>query len=278
MNNYIVICIFYNVSFSQQEKWKFISSKIPVVIVDNSKKTSAFFFQKSDVIYIPLMQNKGIAEAQNIGIQKAKKLGCKYVFFFDQDSEFDVDFPTNLINEYKRIKTIQPNLAFLGPRIINQSTGDYYKSNVHNFSCGFDKADAIISSGSLIELTTLEKIGFMESSLFIDYVDFEICWRAKAKGYVNGITNRVALQHKVGETDKSFLGYPIIISSAFRYFYQYRNFFVLLRRDYVPTNWKIKMFIRKLVELVYVPVYLKSGNVLFNMLKGIVLSFFYKRK
>lgn len=272
-SSYVSIIILYN-----NEEFSFLYKEDlgTVIYVDNTPA------RKLDVIgscvYIPLMHNKGIAEAQNVGILKAKKLGYKYVFFFDQDSDFDRSYLEKMIYKYVSFKKKNPNLAFLGPRIINKSTGKFYKSEIDDNSVEFVETDIIISSGSLIELATLDKIGLMESSLFIDYVDFEICWRAKSKGFVNGITKSVVLQHKVGQVDKHFLGFPIIISSPFRYFYQYRNFFVLFRRSYVPFKWKMKMLVRKVVELIYVPVYLKSSTVLVNMLKGIMQSFYYKKQ
>lgn len=60
----------------------------------------------------------------------------------------------------------------------------------------------LISSGSLIPVDALVEVGMNNSSLFIDLVDFEWCYRAKYAGYHVLMTSNVTMKHNVGLTDK----------------------------------------------------------------------------
>ena len=111
----------------------------------------------------------------------------------------------------------------------------------------------------------------MDALLFIDYVDFEHCWRANSKGYVCGITQNVTLPHKVGNNELHFPhGYRVIISAPFRYYYQYRNWLWLCRRNYVPKQWKINTCIKFMLRIVYFPFAVNDWKLIEKyMFKGI---------
>ena len=223
-----------------------------VILVDNSS-ISLEDQKNAYVYYIVNHANLGIATAQNIGIYKAKELGCSHILFFDQDSHISSNYVECMLVEYARLKGIYSNLAVLGPTVINMSKNQQYK--VPRVSVKYDARilPSVISSGSVMEIETLEKIGGMEDKLFIDYVDNEWGWRAKREGYICCATLKVKLQHKIGQKDCRFCGIPILISAPIRYYYQYRNFLWLLRRPYVPWGWKIKTVIRRVAEIVLVP-------------------------
>ena len=63
-----------------------------IVVVDNGSGASALawlaaYHTEVPFIVIPLLDNKGIALAQNVGINRAKVEGASYVILSDQDSE-----------------------------------------------------------------------------------------------------------------------------------------------------------------------------------------------
>ena len=273
MNKTLVICVLYNPSQEILNRWFSLSSlkneNIVFCFIDNSTKN-----HKNDIpdcsVYICNGKNLGIAEAQNKGIEYAIDNNFGYTVFFDQDSTITYEYIDQIVNEYNRIKNFVPNIGILGPTVINISTNEPYKSqnvkSIHNFKI----VGCLISSGTIIETNTLKKVGFMDKEMFIDYVDFEWCWRAKSKGYVSVMTELVTIEHKVGEIDKNFLSFPIIISKPIRYYYQYRNWIWLCRRLYVPLDFKIKNGLRKIFELIYVPFISNNDiSILKKMLRGI---------
>ena len=251
---------------------------IEVILVDNTPARD-LGIGGGNVHYIPLKENRGIATAQNIGIGKARELGCVYVALFDQDSVIAPDYVDRMREEYKRLKTFYPTLAVLGPTVVNRDSGQEYKAADTAVEHDCRVVSVLISSGSFYETATLDEVGMMEDRLFIDCVDFEWCWRVAHKGRVCAVTQRVALEHKVGQSDHVFMGYPVILSAPVRYYYQYRNYLWLVRRNYVPLKWKISTGIRKAAEMVLLPFYAKDRRALIgNIFRGIKDGIFCNNK
>ena len=252
----VVIVVFHPDARAFDEKLKHLGTAVSIAVVDNTPNQTVSI-SRENVTYVPLFDNTGIANAQNEGIRCLEKRGCTHIVFFDQDSDFTEEFVGRMIEEYKRIEQTHENLFLLGPRVINKTNGEEYLSVVHRdvaSDSGFVRRREIISSGSCVSVEKLRLVGVMDASLFIDFVDFEHCWRANAKGYVCGITENVTLPHKVGCRELCFPhGYRVIISAPFRYYYQYRNWLWLCRRRYVPLQWKMSKGVKFFLRLFYFP-------------------------
>ena len=147
--------------------------------------------------YIWMKGNKGIGEAQEYAlIQVLAQEVYTYVVFLDQDSRIDAEYVRMMVSEYERVLQENPNLGILGPTILNATQQEEYHSCIRKKQYqgdGFLKKENIISSGSCISCKVLEKIGFPDSRLFLDYVDSEWCWRALKRGFNCGQTDRCLL-------------------------------------------------------------------------------------
>lgn len=263
-----VVIVLYH-SIKPNYTYLMTKSNLYIILVDNTPDRILDIVENY-VYYIPLCTNWGIAAAQNKGICKAKELGCSYVFFFDQDSIIEVNYIDKMLDEYNRLKNYYPKIAVLGPIVINKDSGEKYKvlNSPINHDCKI--VPSIISSGSVMEMTILDRIGGLEEKLFIDYVDNEWGWRATNYGYLCCITTKITMRHKIGQKYFKILGIPFLLSSPVRYYYQYRNYLWLLRRSYVPLGWKYKSFIRKLVEIIIIPCVSKQKILIIkNMVRGI---------
>ncbi len=271
------VIVLYNPSDNVVRRWTNVAEKCnncTFIFVDNSIECN-WSYSLDNCTYIHLKKNKGIAFAQNVGINISMEAGADFVLFFDQDSEVDASYCMSMLEEYKRVKTLVPNLAILGPTVINKETGEGYKSGGSTNKSGFVITNALISSGTIVETETLKVVGLMDDELFIDAVDFEWCWRAVSKGYTCARTESVKLPHKVGQKNKTILGVSYIISSPFRYYYQYRNWLWLIRLDYVPKVWKRNVSIRRVSELIIIPSISENKcKIICNMWKGIWAGLF----
>ena len=269
----VVIIVFHPNARLLESKLKKLGNDVAVVVVDNTPNET-INIEQANITYIPLYENTGIANAQNVGIGNLLERGCTHVVFFDQDSDFTEKYVRSIVDEYERISTVRKNLFLLGPTVINKTNGEEYRSVIHSdkkADQGFIEKREIISSGSCVSVEKLNQVGVMDSRLFIDYVDFEHCWRANSKGYVCGITQNVTLPHKVGNNELHFPhGYRVIISAPFRYYYQYRNWLWLCRKGYVPRQWKINTCIKFMSRIIYFPFVVNEWkSIEKNMFKGI---------
>lgn len=234
---------------------------VSLIVVDNTPNRSLQQFEKDNsIVYIPLFENKGIAEAQNVGIRKAKAIGCSFVSFLDQDSVLPANYMETLVAAYKRIDRNTSLVAVVGPTVVDKETGEEYHSLIHRDSKDSDYivTRQLISSGSIIPMRMFEKVGLMDSSLFIDYVDHEWCWRANSLGLQCVKLNTLVLLHHIGYRTIHIGAYQLEASSPIRYYYQYRNYFLLVKRMYVPRYWKIVHGTKLLFRPLWLPFCLKE--------------------
>ena len=161
-------------------------------LVDNSKKSYESDFKDFKTVkYIPLMENRGIAAAQNVGVKTLKELGMEYVLFSDQDSIANKATIACLTLAYGQLRSIGINVGGVGTRAINVETGKPYRSKskeYETFSVGennntnkITRCSYIRSSISFVPLSLFCDVGGFDESLFIDGVDNEWCWRANTK-------------------------------------------------------------------------------------------------
>lgn len=242
-----------------------------VCVVDNTDESCSV--SHANITYIPLYENKGIAYAQNIGLKYCLNEGFAYVLFLDQDSKITSTQILQLKDDYQYVKQeIDNRIGCISPVIINEETGQGYKSHESILS-PFSKQQFVISSGMLLPLCVINKIGGLCEGLFIDFVDHELCFRLINNGFSIYTTRNVCLNHKIGNGAFRVLGQEIIVSKPFRYYYKYRNFIWLIKLNYIPFVWKIKTSILLFLEFICI---LFSSNykntrkeVLKNLIQGI---------
>ncbi len=229
MTIFSAIIVTYNPNLSQLKKCIF--SLFPqvekIIIVKNSSE--ALDFSEDKIIQIQLEKNFGIAYAQNRGIEKAFELGSEWILLSDQDTVF----PENYVCDFvKKIEIFGKNKIY-APTFFNE-----VKNQKEPVSISFSNAVIpegtepinvfhAIASGMIFHKSVYERIGGMDEILFIDYVDFEFCWRAKRVGIQTLCFPDIEIQHNLGDSFKTIFGKKITIRSNFRYFYMMRNGFYL---------------------------------------------------
>lgn len=227
------------------------------------------------VVYSQMNGNVGIAKAQNQGIRYAIENHYDYIYFLDQDSISPAGIVNSLVEGYELIAGKGIKIGGIGPQPINRVTGKDYPVNIIGYpqipGNFIVEVRDLMNSASLINVGLFCEVGMMDESLFIDGVDHELCWRAYAKGYKFFLNKNLSLSHKLGEGDQRLFGKTIKIPTPFRTYYQFRNYFWLLRRNYVPLNWKISNGIKYLLKYFYYPLFCNHGNNYFkNINKGII--------
>ena len=236
-----------------------------VVVVDNSPgkemRRLLEYRRKSGEFLITSDSNIGVAAAHNVGIEWARRNGKTHVVLFDQDSIPGRDMISHLLFAMRKLNAQGNKVAAVGPAyqdLRNVGRPCFTKVNglcVDNIHCrSLDEiveSDILISSGSLISLQTLEKVGGPLNKLFIDQIDMEWCFRARALGYsLFGCCNAI-LHHSLGEEPKDFFGRKFIHQNPLRHYYIFRNAVWLLFKKYVPIGWKF-LFIRMIIARFFI--------------------------
>ncbi|MBT8537161.1 glycosyltransferase family 2 protein [Polynucleobacter paneuropaeus] len=213
----------------------------------------------SDCIHtINLQENMGIAYAQNIGIEWAISRKTEYVLLLDQDS-----MPTTgMVEALTSSLNIDLRAIAVGPQYIDKRTG--IKSRFMIEHLGFPRrllpknklleVQFLISSGSLIRLDSLIKIGGMRSNYFIDHVDTEWCLRAVNYGYTLLGNANALMEHTLGDQARRvWFIYMRNISehSPLRDYYMFRNTLLMLRDTKMKFTWKAFLLFRLIQFLIF---------------------------
>lgn len=266
VENVGVVLITFNPSIKnlQRKIKQIIQRKIQVVIVNNGQKLN--LTDNAYLKVIDLLQNKGIAFAQNAGVNWLHEMKYKYVFFFDQDSEFEDTYFDDMLRFWNEISLKNANLGVLSPNLFDRNRNENISINrindgeVSRIYPEKNKKQFInntlpISSGILTTVEIFNSIHGNNEKMFIDWVDFDFDLRILEAGYDIFTVSQVCLYHAIGKaTRHNFLGHSLFPSNhaPFREFYYFRNGIFLYRhkKEKFP---EIKKMIRNalIVRLVY---------------------------
>ncbi len=206
------------------------------IIVDNSDHTMSEDLQQLSFAYETELhfnrENLGIGAAQNTGITFAIKAGFEYFLLLDQDSLIGKDFVVSLVNAFEmNTESIVSGIA------IDSRNNEI--SNAKTKGKRFAEQRELMSSGTLIHRSLMSKIGAFEERLFIDCVDFEWGWRARARNIKLLLVRDARFQHALGDGEKKYRQLPAPV----RHYYQARNISFMLKRSYVPFCWKVRQLV-----------------------------------
>ena len=226
-----------------------------IIAVDNTPEPDAHVlswlqkFQSGSVCYHSLRTNKGIAEAQNIGIAEATKAKCSHVLLLDQDSALGPAMVANLLLAEQILVEMGAKVAAVGPKYIDQKTRTSSfavrysgirarKIPLVNDLEGPIQTDILIASGSLIRTHIFASVGLMRNDLFIDFVDTEWALRASSKGYRCYCVPDAIMSHSIGDAFVEVFGKKVHIHGDLRRFYRLRNAVYLLRLSTMGWRWR----------------------------------------
>ena len=202
---------------------------------------------------ISLKENLGIAKAQNIGIKKALNENAEFILLSDQDTIYPVKYVERMIDAFFKL----PNheiIASISPNFEEQNRDGELQgfvvfrglfSNRIFPASGCHEVTQVIASGQIIVAGTLDKIGLMDEALFIDWVDLEWCWRAKAKGYkIMGCAD-VVIKHTLGDAVVNIASKSYSIRSPMRHYYIARNaVYLALYNKHISAAMRINLLIK----------------------------------
>lgn len=190
----------------------------------NPTIVSAIDLNVDQIQYIHTGFNLGISMVLNEASRKAIGEGFDYLLTMDQDSKFQSGAFLNYLK-----KIAENNLENVAQFGVNSDPK--YIPLVDD--CIF--VDSLITSGTILNLEYINKIGFFDEKLFIDFVDVEYSLRAKYNGFVNILYRGIVMNHaigyiKMGRSLKNFKKTPRILHAPIRVYYIVRNGFYMMFR------------------------------------------------
>lgn len=173
--------IFYpELVFIQRLEW-LATAGYNIYIFDNSPESvgvKKITLLHDNMYYATAGQNVGLGTALSIITASAFYDANQMMLFFDQDTSFTLE-TIEYINTFKNTHS---NLILEKYAVIAFDS----KQDSNKMSNQIEQALLVISSGSLFVLNNLKCIGWHNYSYFVDGVDYELCLRARSKGYLVG--------------------------------------------------------------------------------------------
>lgn len=281
MKNIVALVTLYNPDSRVVENMKKLSEQVfHIVLSDNSLGTNnaQLFLELKNVTYIYNNENLGLSAAFN----KCMKLNIvkesDFIIFFDQDSCIDDGYISKLVEDFEFIES-KLNIGVLGPQYFDTSKGQLVglSKNANDIGSGFFEVSEVITSSMLVKYKTLKTVGFWNENVFLDYADFDLCWRIKKAGFSICQDCTVHLNHSLGKNAcKMYL--PIknkyVLQNYWipvRYYYQTRDSIKLFWKKYIPIQWRKNFFIHNTIEIILHLYYLSQKRERFKyFFKGIV--------
>lgn len=207
-----------------------------LAVVDNTPQPDdrlAALLDGHDILLIHEGNRNGIAGAHNRGLADQFDRGMDAVVLIDQDSVVpDHYFPA--MREICADLASQPFLV--GPRIFDEVVQQYLPVLQSNGvtarrvgmrdDAGLQRCAVLISSGCMISRAAFATLGPFDETLFIDHVDTEYCFRARASDVPLYVTPSLTLSHRIGDRRRHKLG-PFELTTMnhpwYRRYYSARN-------------------------------------------------------
>ena len=234
----------YNPNISSLENiMSYAYSVDRIIICDNSAESNEeLFLSIPKCIYKHNYYNMGISVAFNKELKDASYAWKEdeYIIFFDQDSKVEKKHVENLVEIYNKLEK-KYKIGCLGPvyyNIVSQNTECILGKKITD---SVFETPAIITSSMLCQFGILKKIDFFNEKIFLDFADWDLCWRLKANDFRVFTTNSVRLIHSVGESGAKFGPINVRKWSAIRTYYQVRDGKFLLRQKYIPLRYRIHL-------------------------------------
>jgi rhamnosyltransferase len=244
-----------------------------VVLVDNGSGTDvalalpgagapAAADDEAGIVLVRNGANLGIAAAQNLGIERAlASPGCGYVLLSDDDSLPAAGMVAELRDALLQADGPAP-VAAAGPVTIDLRTGaagavllDQQGRRRRSAAppagpagaAGVRDVGFLIASGTLIPARVLRTLGGMRGEYFIDHVDTEWCFRARAAGYRLLLAPRARLYHRLGEAVRRIRllpSWPVPYHAPLRDYYAFRNTLLMQRDTAISVHWRFHQLLR----------------------------------
>ena len=249
-----------------------IKNSSATIVVDNTP--GGHSFSAEEMSGVTLLQdgvNRGLGAALNAGIKEARAKNCNAVVLFDQDSSPSAEFTTALLQGL----VFAGSLVIIGPKLIddklkNTSANVYQLNNVSQFK----EVTCIATSGMCFRIDNVARDELFTEDFFLDFVDFDWCWRMRSKGWKVFQLNSLEMDHRLGLAQRKFLGLTYHIPAPYRHYFQFRDALKLIGIYYVPIYSRFRLSAILLPKLIIYPFLLDRGCERFIwMLRGIIDAF-----
>lgn len=219
-------------------------------VVDNSENSIENYNEllkklSPKIEYIKFNENKGIAKALNVGLEKFLISDSEWFLTMDQDSKFENgDFKKYLDKIFE--ENTEKSIGIFSPNHSLKENDEKINKEWY--------AKRVMTSGNILSKEAVRCIGKYNENFFIDEVDHEYCYRALKNNYKIKVFGDIILNHNLGKINKKIKIPKFLIPtnhSAIRRYYITRNKMYVFKK-YPEIRMKyILTFINDFIKIVF---------------------------
>ena len=211
--------------------------------------------------------NVGIGAASNKAVMLAHGLGCSHIVLSDQDSLFPEGYVKAMLSVFK--DSTWAVAPLFRDHVSGKNSAFYAGKSVFGRRCissGRVELNHAIASGLLVCVEKYIKLNGFSEDLFIDWVDFEMCWRARRMGFVLTGNADICISHCLGDSSVNFLGFELKSRSPVRHYYIVRNGVYLFFNARCLCRYdRLRLLFKTLSYFLIYPVFLSPRFTNFKM-------------
>jgi len=235
-----------------------------VLVVDNGSSddsVSAIHQAFPEITLIETGENLGFAEGNSVGIRNASD--ADYILLLNNDTIVDSDFLGQLVQVAEsndKIGIVGPKIYYYEPKDMIWCAGILIENGrafgipIPNCSpmpigCGeidsgqydeIKEVEAIVGCALMVKREVIEKIGLLNSDLFLIQEDVDWCLRAKRAGYSSVYAPGSKIWHKVSRSlNKSGLSSH---TNPLTIYYWHRNWLLVVKHNFGKANFVLILF------------------------------------
>jgi len=163
------------------------------------------------VIVIRHHENRGIARGLNEGLAIARDTDADWLLTVDQDSLVGGSYVAEMVAIANRRVQTGEQLGALGAGVIADASGEM----TYPLSESGEQATTheVIQTGTLWNVSALDRISGFDEDLGIDGVDAAACLRLRQAGYRIGVVESARIDHAIGSSRMiEFAGRKIMVT------------------------------------------------------------------
>jgi rhamnosyltransferase len=197
------------------------------VIVSDNTPNPTVELDDPRVTVLRTGSNRGLAGALNAAVAILPD-DADTVLFLDQDSVLPLALVSSLAVHFEDAR-----IGVVAPTPWDPEHGGAYERAARSGPALADR-DGVMTSGMLVRRSCLNAVGRFREDFFVDWVDFDFCMRAKAKGFRVVQDTTVVLPHSLGDRREHRLGpvtTHVLHYPAWRHYWVARNSTVLAKEN-----------------------------------------------
>ena len=205
------------------------AADLPVHVIDNGSTQGIDRLDEAESLGATVTRlgvNSGVAGALTVALDAAA--ADDWLLTLDQDSRLLADTAGILA---RSSAVLDPRVAIVAPLIHDEDGAGLVQGDAEAGS--WYLTDKVLTSGALCLVAALRDVGGYRRELFIDLVDWDLCFRLRASGWSIAIEPAAGLLHSIGHATRHHvpvLGDVVTTNhSADRQYYKVRNFLLLAR-------------------------------------------------